>query len=445
MNPQRRIQISVAALIAIVAVGAAGYVIIEDYSYLDGLYMTIITITTVGFGEVTPLSRWGHIFTMILIITGFIGLSFFAHSFIEAMLERTLSGSAEKRKMKRRIAKLQGHQIICGFGRVGMAAAEEFRREGCEFVVIESHPKGLEELERRGYIHIQGDAVSEEILIDAGLERAKGLLAILPSDADNLFVILSAREINPSIRTVVRVEDASSCKKLLRAGADRVISPFTAAGVELARDLIQPRSDEDSANDMEADHTSWVAMANHPDFVGKPIGELASSHHGEVIGLRRGDKDILCPNPKMHAQIGDQVLILEHVACHGSGSDDGNGGARDHIARVCVAIESSRAAAHLARSLRRVGCLPLIAKSGRGALSVINSEKPDVALIDQGFADLPGDEVIRRIRSNGDDGSVRLVLLTESDECQTEVDVDARLTIGCDDEEVVRTIFSLLD
>jgi voltage-gated potassium channel len=414
MDAQRRIHLALLALVAVVVLGTFGYIILEDITPLEGLYMTVITITTVGFNEVIPLSDAGRVFTMILILTGFGCLTFFGHSFIEAVMERTLSGRGEQKKMKRRITGLKGHQIICGFGRMGMAAAEEFRREGSDFVVIESVPEQCEELRRRGYPHIVGDATSEDNLIEAGLPRARGLLAILPSDAANLFMTLTARELNPIIRIVARVEDPASCKKLIRAGADHVISPFTSAGIELARDLLTPETlgqTEDTERDVQA---TWVAAENRPEIVGKTIGETTMALHGEILGLRREGTDILCPNPQMRVGMSDQLLFLENVS-----SDAVREKAEmlsEYLVRVLVAVESPRLSSLYAHVLRRVGCLPMVTHSGREALSLISAERPEVALIDQSLPDLAGVEVLRRVNALDVNHGVKMILLTDEEE-----------------------------
>ncbi|MBN1475516.1 NAD-binding protein [Candidatus Sumerlaeota bacterium] len=413
MDAQRRIHLALLALVAVVMLGTFGYMTVEDIPPLQGLYMTVITITTVGFSEVVPLSDAGRVFTMILILTGFGCLTFFGHSFIEAVMERALSGREERKKMKRRIKGLKGHQIICGFGRMGMAAAEEFRREGSDFVVIESRPEQCEELNRRGYPHIVGDATSEDHLIEAGLARAKGLLAILPSDAGNLFITLTARELNPIIRIVARVEEPSSCKKLIRAGADHVLSPFTSAGIELARDLLTPETSGHNGGDTRDVQATWVAAENRPEIVGKSIGEATMMLHGEILGLRREGVDVLCPNPQMRVGMADQLLFLESISSEAMREKEEE--LSEYLARVLVAVESPRLSALYARVLRRVGCLPMVTHSGREALSLISAERPEVALVDQSLPDLAGVEVLRRIRALDVDQEVKMILLTDEE------------------------------
>jgi voltage-gated potassium channel len=413
MDAQRRIYLALLALVAVVVLGTFGYIILEDISFLTGLYMTVITITTVGFSEVIPLSDAGRVFTMILIITGFSCLTFFGHSFIEAVMERALSGRGERKKMKRRIQGLKGHQIICGFGRMGVAVAEEFRREGCDFVVIESVPEQCEELRRRGYAHIVGDATGEDNLIEAGLSRARGLLAILPSDACNLFITLTARELNPIIRIVGRVEDPSSCKKLIRAGADHVISPFTSAGIELARDLLTPELSVEAHGDEREVLPTWVAAESRPEIVGKSLARASVMLCGEILGLRREGTDSLCPNPQLRVGMGDQLLILESVSTELITEKEEM--ISKHLVRVLVAIESPRLSSLYARALRQIGCLPLVTHSGREALSLIGAERPEVALIDQSLPDLGGEEVMRRVQALNIEHRVNMILLTDEE------------------------------
>lgn len=211
-----------------------GYVTIEDYTPLEAIYMSVITITTVGYGELYPLSEAGRVFTMFLLLFGVGSLAFAAHAFTESMIERASSPARGKRVMEKKISRLKNHTIICGHGRVGAAAAEHLQESGKDFVVVENSPEECAMLQERGFLYLEGDATDENALIAAGIKKADSLLALLNSDPDNLFAVLTARELNPTLHIVARSESVSAESKILRAGADSIISPYASAGRRVA-------------------------------------------------------------------------------------------------------------------------------------------------------------------------------------------------------------------
>ena len=210
MGPEKRIKLAICLVLFFLAAGTVGYTFIDGYSPLDAFYMTVITITTVGYGEIQQLSPAGRIFTIFLILSGVGSIAFAAGAFTELVIERSANPNRWKKAMDAKIEKLTGHTIICGHGRVGAAAAEHFKKNNARFVVIENSPEGLEELQELGYHFIQGDGTREEILLKAGIKKASSLLAVLNSDPDNLFAVLTARELNPVLQIIARTEHASS-------------------------------------------------------------------------------------------------------------------------------------------------------------------------------------------------------------------------------------------
>jgi len=238
MPSKNRIRIALILCLSILMIGTSGYVLIEGCSWLDALYMSVITITTVGFQEVHPLSESGRVFTILLILVGFVSLAFTGHAVVESLLEKVWSNGSERKRMKKRISTLKGHHLICGYGRVGAAAMERLKKAEAEFVIIEANHVQCEEIREKGLVFIEGDATHEHILLEAGIKSAGGLLALLDSDPANLFIVLTARELNPTLHIIARSEDVSSEKKILQAGADRVISPFNAAGKQIADDIL---------------------------------------------------------------------------------------------------------------------------------------------------------------------------------------------------------------
>ncbi|MCP4694160.1 MAG: potassium channel family protein, partial [Desulfobacterales bacterium] len=225
--------------IGVILFGAAGYIIIEDYSALDALYMSVITITTVGFGEVQPLSQAGRGFTTILILVGFVCLAYMGRALAESVIDTMWRGKLRAKKMRNRISRLRAHYIICGFGRVGVSAANHLARMKADFVLIESDPDACAILDEKNYLYINGDATSDDTLIEAGVKSASGLITLLDSDPENLFVVLTARELNPTLYIISRSEDHKSGEKITRAGADKVYSLFATAGKQVAIDIVK--------------------------------------------------------------------------------------------------------------------------------------------------------------------------------------------------------------
>jgi voltage-gated potassium channel len=230
----RRVQGAILALVLIATVGVLGYMVFEGWSFLDALYMTVITLTTVGYKEVRELDTSGQLWTMALLITGVGTLFYTAVSFVELVVEGTIRGYFARRRMDATINKLSGHYILCGYGRVGREVAQEFSDDGVPFVVVDQDPKKVEECLDKGYPALLGEASEDTTLEEAGVRRANGVVATVNSDADNVFVVLSARKINPSLHIVARASSGESASKLEIAGADRTLSPYAVGGRRLA-------------------------------------------------------------------------------------------------------------------------------------------------------------------------------------------------------------------
>lgn len=224
-------------IVFIVSVGTIGYMVIEGWSFLDSLFMTVTTLTTVGYREVRELSSSGQWFTIILIIGG-VGTMLYALSTgAKFILEGEIQEVMGRRRLEKKIKELKDHYIICGYGRMGKIIAKELKVERVKFVVIE---KNLVVHEKEEAFVIEGDATQDDILKEVGIERAKGLISVLPTDAENLYVVLSAKGLNPNLFIVARAGEEGSEQKLLRAGADRVISPYHIGGLRIAHTVLKP-------------------------------------------------------------------------------------------------------------------------------------------------------------------------------------------------------------
>jgi voltage-gated potassium channel len=240
MDPVRHLRFSLAALVSIIAIGTFGYAIVEDWSLFDSLYMTVITLATVGFKEVQPLSQEGKLFTIVLIISGTGMIAYTLSSLLQFTLEGQLRKILGRKKLESRISKLRGHYIICGFGRIGNLICREFQSRPLPFVVVEKDPQLIERLGRSDYMYVEGDATDDETLQSAGIEHAKGLITAVTSDTDNVYITLTARGLNPKLFILARASAEGSEKKLMRAGASKVISPYTIGASRMAQAILRP-------------------------------------------------------------------------------------------------------------------------------------------------------------------------------------------------------------
>jgi voltage-gated potassium channel len=218
--------------------GTTGYMVIEGWNFLDSLFMTITTLTTVGYREVHELSTAGIIFTLILIIFG-VGTVLYALSAgAKVILEGELRELFGRKRLEKKIKGIRDHYIVCGFGRMGKIICRELREEKASFVVIEKNPEELAGYEST--LILIGDATNDDVLKEAGIERAKGLISVLSTDAENLYVVLSARGLNPSLFIVARASEEGAESKLMRAGANRVVSPYSIGGLRIAHTILRP-------------------------------------------------------------------------------------------------------------------------------------------------------------------------------------------------------------
>jgi len=231
----------VAIVLAAIGVGTAGYMLLEGWSFLDAIYMTVISVTTVGFKEVRDLDASGRIWTMIMSGTGVVLIFGTVGLVTEYLITEATSGRSLARRMATSVGELRGHYVLCGYGRVGSTVARELVHEGTSFVVIDVTPASLERARADGHLVVEGDATDDRTLRQAGIERARGLISTIDSDAQNVYVILSARAINPDLLVVGRAGTPSAEDKLALAGANRIVSPYTMAGRRLAELAIRPR------------------------------------------------------------------------------------------------------------------------------------------------------------------------------------------------------------
>ena len=239
-SPYWHIRTALLIFFALIIIGTICYMLIEHWGFLDSLYMTVITISTVGFREISIPSKGGEIFTMFLIICGLATVVYVTTSMVELLLEGRLLDMFGRRRALRELQDITGHYVLCGYGRVGKQVAMECKTRGSSLVVIEKGEQEVEEARSDGFNTVRGDATEEAVLRKAGIERANGLVTALSSDADNLYTIMTARIIRPDIFIVGRCNSAQTESKLYRAGADRAISPHNVGGRRMAALLLKP-------------------------------------------------------------------------------------------------------------------------------------------------------------------------------------------------------------
>jgi voltage-gated potassium channel len=239
-GPLRRLLLALVGLLVLLVYGTVGYMVIERYSFLDALFMTVITVSTVGFQEVHHLDAAGQAFTISVIVLGVIGFLYAFGMLVELLSSGDLQRHRRVRQVQRRLDALRDHVIVCGYGRTGRQAGIELTQSQQQFVVIEWNPDGLANVEQDRVLLVQGDASDDEVLERAGIGRARALISAVDSDERNVYIVLTARSLRPDLYIVARSSHPDSAEKLRRAGADRVVSPYTLSGRRMAALAMQP-------------------------------------------------------------------------------------------------------------------------------------------------------------------------------------------------------------
>lgn len=300
-------------------IGVWGYMSLEGWLFHDALYMTVITLTAVGYHEVAPLSAAGRNFTMGLLALGLTGLGLWFALVTALFVEMDLAGTLQRRRTMKTIAKLKNHVIVCGCGRTGRQVLIELEQSGLDFVVLEVDPDRVRSIRNR---HpkvpvIEGDAARDEILKSAGIRHARGLITCLSEDADNLFVCLSARVLNSELTVVARADDPGTTDKMYRAGANHVVSPSVSGGVTMAAMLVRPSATTllEIGNRLQGLNlrTEQVALSARSPAVGKTLDSTHIPESVVVVALLRGaDQEQITFNPKgtTTLEVGDELVVM---------------------------------------------------------------------------------------------------------------------------------------
>jgi voltage-gated potassium channel len=305
-------------LSALLGLGTLGYRL-QGWTLLEGFYMTLITVSTVGFSEVHPMTTTSRLFTSGLILTGVVLLGFTTASLVETVVEGRLTERLGRRRMQRQIAKLKDHWIICGYGRIGQQVISELAADKRElgFVVLELDPERCQLCEQRGHIYLQEDATHEQTLEMAGIERARGLVSLVASDAENVFICLTARAMQPELQIIARCLEDRSEAKLRRAGANKVFAPYQIGGLQISQSILRPSV------------ANFIEFTTHRQFQGLELEEVEIQETSSLVGQSlkqspirsefnlivlaihpRGGSMRFNPGPDIPMAAGDTLIVM---------------------------------------------------------------------------------------------------------------------------------------
>lgn len=272
MDTLKQSIVSVLLSVALIGIGCAGYMIIEGWNFMDALYMTIITLATVGYGEVNKVSMEGRMFTVFLILLGVGYFLYLVGNIIQFLVEGRIRAILGRRKLDTQINRLENHYIICGYGRIGRVLTRYLIQKYIDVVVIEKDECRLNVMNEDGILYLIGEATDENMLANAGIHRAKGVVTAVATDADNVFLVLTAKQLNPNLFVVARADQNSTKKTLMAAGADKVISPYDLGARRMAHAILRPTVIE------------FLEMAFADDEVDIQVEELKIGPDSEIIG-----------------------------------------------------------------------------------------------------------------------------------------------------------------
>lgn len=322
MSPLKGFLFSLVLVVLLIAVGTAGYMFIEGWTPGESLYMTFITISTVGYGEVRPLSPSGRIFTIIFLVIGVFTIGYSLTRLAAFLFEGQIVKTVKERRMKRFLSRVKDHIIICGFGDIGKEVADEFLKKKIRFVVIDNNLEDPDIDRHSDITFIKGDAASEEVLLEAGIERARGIISCLPEDQQNVFVVLTARQLNGKLHIVTKSSDERNVIKLRKAGANRIISPKQIAGHRMAAVSIQPSIvnflEVLSSGGEDSVRIESIRVGKNSPLIGTTLKESnIGSHTGAVIigildseGKARMNQSSLATMSSMMLNEGDELMAL---------------------------------------------------------------------------------------------------------------------------------------
>ncbi|WP_022852395.1 potassium channel family protein [Thermodesulfatator atlanticus] len=312
----RKLAFSLFLLTLVIVIGTIGYIVIEGWGLFDAFYMTIITLSTVGYMEVHPLSFEGRIFTSLLIFAG-VGTAFYVFTMLtETIVSGQLQDFLGRKRLEAKLETLHDHYIICGYGRIGRHICRMIAKE-VPFVVVEKDHETVEEIEKEGFLFLEGDATQEEVLKKAGINRAKGLVSVLRSDADNVYITLTARSLNPKLFIIARADEEHVEKKLKRAGSDKVVSPYLIGARRMALTILRPAVTDFLELVTPEEHLELqleeVRISEKSDLVAKNLlnSQIKQISGVIVLAIKKATGEMIFnPPPEYVFEAGDVVVAL---------------------------------------------------------------------------------------------------------------------------------------
>ena len=315
MNKNRHLIVSIILLIAILIVGTAGYMIIEDWRFLDALYMTIITISTVGYREINQIGDPGRVFTILLVAVGVGFTLYVAAAVVQFMVEGRMRILLGRRRLDQKINRLKNHYIVCGYGRIGRVICRNLKRKPLDVVAIDKSPELIPVMDADDILYVSGDAADEASLIKAGIKRAKGLVAALATDTDNVFLVLSARQLAPELTIIARASKEAVKSKLQAAGADSVESPYEMGAVSMAHHIIRPTVtnflDLAFAHRRKDIQMEEIPVSQSSELVNVPLKDsgIRQNFNLIIIAIKKPDGNMLF-NPSFEAAIMPEDTVI---------------------------------------------------------------------------------------------------------------------------------------
>lgn len=313
------------SLVLLLSFGTVGYRLIEGWAWIDAFYMVILSITTVGFGEVHPLSDAGRLFTTLLILGGvgigsYVLLTLTRFTF-EGVVEGSLRRALTRRRVEKLIPKLKDHTIVCGYGRLGEEIAEQLLTAGDQVVIVDPNEEAAVAAQERGLLFVLGDASNEDALAIAGIKKAKALAIATPNDAVNTYVALTARDLNPTLHILARASDESAGKRICRAGANRAVSPYRVGGQRMAAMLLRPEVTEFLELAQLSDFPDFIIeqleMCKGSKLAGQSLreGRYNAEYRVMVLSMKHDGGDTrFSPNPDLPVNPGDILIVAGHRA-----------------------------------------------------------------------------------------------------------------------------------
>jgi len=301
----------------LLAIGVSGYILVERFTFLEALYMTVITISTVGFTEVRPLDSAGKIFTIILILMGAGFVTYSLFYFSQLLFDPNLIELYRRRRLKKQLDQLENHYIICGYGQMGQIIVKELLNHKIPVVVIDTDDSLIVRFREKGILHLKADATEEENLLAAGIERAKGLVAVVNRDTDNVFIVLTARDLNKDLLIFARAGSPSTYKRLLKAGANRVVSPFASGAHHIAQNILRPTVTDFLALALSTEGLELsmeeILLPDDAELIGKELMDttIRSEYNLIVVAIKRRDGTMVFnPSPHERLEAGDILVAI---------------------------------------------------------------------------------------------------------------------------------------